>query len=72
MVYFCILLLGLVAGESRLNQSCTDLDLADQCEVTCLNVLAECLLTCEIVSPNDNTCKMLCARADADCIDACP
>ena len=72
MVYVSILLIGFVACELRLNQTCTDLNIADQCEDACLNVLAECLVTCELVSPNDTTCKMLCARDDADCIDACP
>ena len=72
MVYFPILLIGLAAGELRLNQTCTDLDIAEQCEEACLTVLAECLVTCELIAPDDTTCKMLCARDDADCIDACP
>ena len=58
--------------ELRFNQSCTDIDLANQCEEQCLQILGQCLIDCELNVPGDNTCKMLCARDDADCIDACP
>ena len=52
-----------------LNPNCSDLDIAEKCEVDCEVVHLQCLTSCE---NQDSSCISKCTRDFAACVDICP
>ena len=48
--------------------SLRDLDLAEQCENSCIDELAACLTACS----SDADCTQQCYRDEIECVDSCP
>ena len=54
---------------SRLNETCTDLDLGEICTTNCADATSNCLSNC---LSGDASCENICIREGFACIDGCP
>ena len=51
--------------ELRINPSCTDLELGEQCSDDCITQMFNCINNCG----TDSVCQSACARDQVDCVD---
>ena len=49
----------------RINPSCTDLELGEQCSDDCITQMFNCINNCG----TDSACQSACARDQVDCVD---
>ena len=71
-----VLFLSAVSGTSLLretrnwkNETCADLNVAENCEFACGADLGDCIITC---GSNDQECRTVCNRDYSYCLDKCP